>query len=702
MAACEKLGSKPKTPIEPVIDFLTDKLPLVDQSFVELTQKALAVNSAFPQTPQNYEEIKEVLKVIEVLHTLLGIKTGAPDIAIPIGNFNLSGGNDLRIKALKDLNVDAFQGAFKDIKQGLKDFGAEELVAKLDKAQEGLNNQGPTFPLIQDPKQAFQLLLGKEADLFKWDLSDTLRIGDKQEQFLGVVLGVELGYDYSAGLNLLVGFDTKGLSEFAKSDFKNPKTLLDGFYIQEQEGSEAYAYAGFRAGGGIDIPGFRVTAGGGINGHVDLNADDHDNTDNKLRFSEIDGCFLEAEGKIEVSIDIKAKVGYGPFSITKRIPIAKGTLLSFEAGCNDTEQRDNTRNQIAAKPGDELQLLMGSRAGDRVISNKPGGDGDLPEYFVVRPAVNKPGQVEVAAFGAKILYNPGSQIVADGAGGGDAIVIDNAILTPANLQGNGGDDQLTGGGGDDMLDGGDNDDELNGGSGIDMISGGSGNDLLTGGLGSDTLDGGDGFDIVSYANTPLTVGVTIIFDANGNQLNGTSGEALGDTLKNVEYIIGTQYRDFIQGDNGQNVLEGGAGDDQLFGFGGDDVVQGGAGADTLDGGDGIDWTSYIESRAGVNVNLETHRGIGGDAEGDILRNLENVKGSIYDDVLTGDGANNYLDGSGGDDTINGSLGSDTIDGGAGIDTLRYGSLTQAVAVNLKDGTTNKGDTIVQAIQIINS
>ena len=694
------------SPVKPVIDFLTDGLPLIDLSLIDLFEKTNAIQGQISQGEgAGKAESTEGIKVIKVLNTLLDIPADAGNTGIPLGSFNLSAGNDLRTTALAAIDIGAFQGAFQDIQQGLRDIGADELVDYLDKTKKELENQGPTFPLIQDPRQAFQLLLGKNPDLFKWDLSSTLRFQDTGKAFFGAVVGVQLSYGYEGGLNLVMGFDTKGLQEF--SDSGDPGKLIDGFYLSDHvdlagiDHPEVYLNANFDAGPAFNIPGFSVSVVGGINGGVSLDVNDKDK-DNKFRLSEIDDCFLEAEGKIEATLEVKLKVGYGIFSLTKRIPITKGTLLSFDAGCNDAEQRDPVRNQIARNEGNDLQLLMGSRAGDRVISNKPGGDGNLPEYFVVRPAVNNPGQVEVAAFGAKILYDTSSQIVADGAGGGDAIAIDNAILTAANLQGNGGNDSLSGGGGNDTLDGGDDDDDLNGGSGDDNISGGAGKDVLTGGLGSDTLDGGADFDIVSYANTPLTVGVQILFDRNSNQLNGTFGEALGDVLKNVEYIIGTPYRDFIEADNGKNILEGGAGDDQLFGFGDDDIIQGGAGADLLDGGDGTNWTSYIESRAGVNVNLETHRGAGGDAEGDTLSNLENVKGSIYSDRLTGDSANNYLDSSGGDDAIEGSLGSDTIDGGAGVDNLRYGRLTQAVTVNLKDGTTNKGDTILPAMLVVGS
>jgi hypothetical protein len=59
----------------------------------------------------------------------------------------------------------------------------------------------------------------------------------------------------------------------------------------------------------------------------------------------------------------------------------------------------------------------------------------------------------------------------------------------------------------------------------------------------------------------------------------------------------------------------------------------------------------------------------GDASGDWLANVENVIGSAFADVFTGNSSNNTLDGGAGDDTFVASGGVDTIIGGAGTDIL---------------------------------
>ncbi|MEM9736884.1 MAG: M10 family metallopeptidase C-terminal domain-containing protein, partial [Pseudomonadota bacterium] len=67
---------------------------------------------------------------------------------------------------------------------------------------------------------------------------------------------------------------------------------------------------------------------------------------------------------------------------------------------------------------------------------------------------------------------------------------------------------------------------------------------------------------------------------------------------------------------------GGAGDDVLTGNEADNLLIGGAGADTLTGGAGQDGVSYQHSKAAVEVSLETGLGIGGDAKGDRLSEIE--------------------------------------------------------------------------------
>jgi serralysin len=212
-------------------------------------------------------------------------------------------------------------------------------------------------------------------------------------------------------------------------------------------------------------------------------------------------------------------------------------------------------------------------------------------------------------------------------------------------------------------------DTLSGTAGVEIINGLAGDDYLTGSLGADYLNGGDGIDTAYYYSS--TAGVTV------NLAGGTSsgGDAQGDTLTFIEYVIGSN--------TGNDALFGDSGANYLAGMGGDDLFDGGAGADSLVGGAGVDLAYYYSSALGVDVNLTTGVGKGGDAQGDQLNTIEYVIGSnTGNDILTGDAGVNYLAGMGGDDIIDGSTGADSLDGGAGTDTLSVASSQTGVTVIL--------------------
>jgi Ca2+-binding RTX toxin-like protein len=158
-----------------------------------------------------------------------------------------------------------------------------------------------------------------------------------------------------------------------------------------------------------------------------------------------------------------------------------------------------------------------------------------------------------------------------------------------------------------------------------------------------------------------------------------------------------------------DTLYGTAEADSMKGYGGDDVLKGGGGADTLNGGAGIDTAMYSDSTVGVDVDLMTGRGRFGTAEGDTLAGIENIFGSVYDDVLTGNDVSNTLTGSNGNDQLNGhggtdlldgghgndfltgGTGNDTLRGGDGFDAARYFYAPAGVIVSLIDGTATGGD-----------
>lgn len=208
---------------------------------------------------------------------------------------------------------------------------------------------------------------------------------------------------------------------------------------------------------------------------------------------------------------------------------------------------------------------------------------------------------------------------------------------------------------------------LHGLGGNDELRGNGGNDVLEGGAGADQLNGGAGVDSVSYRASDEGVRVDL---AEGT---GEGGHAEGDVLSNIENVIGSDHDDFLYGNDGANHLEG---------YGGNDQLSGGIGADRLDGGNGEDWVLYSASGSGVTVNLEDGTGKGGHAEDDVIVDVENVQGSNYQDILTGDAGENFL---------LGLDGADRLDGGDGIDWVSYQHSASGVTVDLIDGTGERGN-----------
>lgn len=219
---------------------------------------------------------------------------------------------------------------------------------------------------------------------------------------------------------------------------------------------------------------------------------------------------------------------------------------------------------------------------------------------------------------------------------------------------------------------------LFGREGDDILHGGGGNDLLRGGADNDRLGG------------------TAVRQGDGTFVG--QDEAGNDTL------YGGEGGDQLTGGTGHDMLFGGMGDDELMGGAGNDHLEGGPGADMLNGGMGMDTAAYTMSSEAVMVDLRYQTTktdpmikapMGGDAMGDTLENIENLRGSMHDDTLIGsdmmmgdDPATtdevetdhpqpgtgmNTLFGNMGDDMLKGMGGNDMLHGGKGMDTL-YGGM----------------------------
>jgi Ca2+-binding RTX toxin-like protein len=238
-----------------------------------------------------------------------------------------------------------------------------------------------------------------------------------------------------------------------------------------------------------------------------------------------------------------------------------------------------------------------------------------------------------------------------------------------------GNDTLTGdaidSGSYDTLNGLAGNDVLNGLLGNDKLNGGLGNDVLNGGGGSDTMTGGDGSDIY-YVDT---IGDVV---TETNALVSTGGTDLVNSYLSA-YTLGTNV------ENGRIMATTAA---NITGNTMDNVIYAGSGVNNIDGLGGTDTLSYqyatTSGLSGVTLNLSVLNGsvqstASGISGADLIKGIENIIGSNYNDTLTGNAGNNVL---------NGGLGADQMIGGMGDDTYvvdSYGLIATDQVIELVNG-----------------
>jgi hypothetical protein len=266
--------------------------------------------------------------------------------------------------------------------------------------------------------------------------------------------------------------------------------------------------------------------------------------------------------------------------------------------------------------------------------------------------------------------------------------------------------------------------------GIENIIGGAGNDTFYASAAANKFDGDGGNNTVNYSKSGDAFGVIVDLSTatgtgKGNGVgNALLGDAAGDTYVNIQNVVGTLNDDLFIASDAANKFDGGkgglaqdgndtvsyagtagdntidlktagaaatgtgfaAGDtyvgiENITGGTGNDRFYAGAAANKFDGDGGINTVDYSKSgdAFGVIVDLSTTIGTGsgngaghaaqGDAAGDTYVHIQNVVGTVNDDLFIASNVANKFDGGknglapDGIDTVSyaGTAGDNTID-----------------------------------------
>ncbi len=146
----------------------------------------------------------------------------------------------------------------------------------------------------------------------------------------------------------------------------------------------------------------------------------------------------------------------------------------------------------------------------------------------------------------------------------------------------------------------------------------------------------------------------VIGNASANSIDGGSGDDAIYGMGGNDALSGGDGNDFIDGGDGNDAITGGKGNDILLGGAGDDTFNYtiGDGADIIDGGTGSDTLSIVGTSSADTLNAVVSGGVFTQFNGSIVTGVEIVNANL----------------------------------GAGSDLLSYAATSEAVTVNLANGS----------------
>ena len=716
-------------PFMPVIDTLTAPIPILSDiagepfTLLDLAGIFGSVDPAFIET------IGDILDVISAIQGFID----APLLCLgDLTLFDVDGedaGFEPNGAPLAELEVDSNDDGIPDLAGHVFDLDAYDQKIEETDFLRALKHEeiaeGLRMPILTQPAQGIQMLLGQVADLISYELNP-LSVDFSYFQVFPVFgplsVGIEIGFGFMLDLHE-VGFDTFGFQRYADGGFRNPAVIFDGFFLGDLED-------------GVDVPEVemlfsligtaelnlgiaRAGVGGGIDAKITF--DWHDSiADGNVHLSEIIGNIV-AEKNPFAAFDLGGELTFELFAFIEFLTFRQDIPITGEQTLYSFKDESARKPVLATESDGVLYLNMGPNAIDRLN----GDTSDGHEYFELEYL----GNGEVTVWSEKLGVAKGEQkfgattdithIVGLGGQGNDTILLHgfNGSGVTAELDGGVGDDRIEydASTGANSVPGA----RIFGGLGNDKLTGGDANDVIYGGEGNDTIKGGGGYDILfgDQGRVADTLNPPFI----SSRITTADGDDKVDGGDADDVIFGGGGNDQLKGDGGDDIIIGDGGrfeysltgghvdvaalrpdayiptpvttpvdpdeiSDEIdavydamvatfkatdLGFGGNDVIFGGAGGDMILGGAADD---KVQGEGGDDIILggkgfdDLH---GGDDADSIFGNdqADTIAGDAGDDVISGGAGNDLVHGNADDDVMKGDTGADVMYGDAGDDQV---------------------------------
>ncbi len=365
-------------PLQPIVDVLLERVGFLSDltgSNVTLLDVAGGIGAVDAETAARLELYAHLIDFIDA------IPHDPSEVRIDLGDYSLSG-QDPR-NPLFQLADAVPQSVRSAIAAGAQNGDLNGFLAGRDSLPGG----GMSFPIIEDPTTAVNLLFGKPVDFFTYHVPGLDVNGLGFDEFFRIFgpFGVHFTATVEAHAFLDIGYDSTGVTQFASSG--NPGDIFKGFYVVDQPGPEATLTAHLEAFAAANVVVAEVGVGGGIVGNLEASLNDTDSVpgDGRIHIGELsNSCVFDLSGEVVAGLSVYAKFGWGPVSETFEKTFGTDVLASFDA----------TDCDAAGMPG--VPVLGHGTAAGAVAALGPVQDGPAGWAGIGRGAERRNGCVVAA------------------------------------------------------------------------------------------------------------------------------------------------------------------------------------------------------------------------------------------------------------------------------------------------------------------